>query len=103
MMEKINCRTMQISSVQHESQAEFMKSMLLLQKVVVSLGENGCPTAFVILPPPGLRVQIAEAQLALQNKLVAELREEVKFLQGEKTRDEKEWKESGLRVQMMTG
>lgn len=38
-----------------------MKSMVSLRNVVVSLGENECPTAFVIVPPPSLREELEDA------------------------------------------
>ena len=49
---EINARTVTISEFQHASQAELLLSVTKLQKVVVSLGENECPTAFCVFSPP---------------------------------------------------
>ena len=49
---EINQRTVTISEFQHASQAELLLTVTKLQNVVVSLGENDCPTAFCVFSPP---------------------------------------------------
>ena len=48
---EINKRTIDISTFQHESQLELLRSFVSLRRCIFSLHENECPTAFVIIAP----------------------------------------------------